>query len=80
MLLPTGTPVSLLQATFINPIAGTIYFRQVQGEEVQMWGKFYWIDDTATTVDHNWHIHELAVRVLYNVQFIISMNWLSFIL
>ena len=35
--------------------------RQVPGEEVQMWGKLYWVNDTATTFQHNWHIHTTAV-------------------
>ena len=35
--------------------------RQVPGEEVQIWGKLYWVNDTATTFQHNWHIHMTAV-------------------
>ena len=35
--------------------------RQVEGEEVEIWGKLYWVNDTATTMQHNWHIHETAV-------------------
>ena len=53
----------MLQSSFINPMAGTIYFRQVQGEDVQIWGKVYWINDMPTTMDHNWHIHSVAVRL-----------------
>ena len=42
-------------------MAGTVYFRQVEGEDVQIWGKFYWTRDQPTTMAHNWHIHENAV-------------------
>lgn len=28
---------------------------------MQIWGKLYWVNDTATTMQHNWHIHETAV-------------------
>ena len=89
--------MTVLQATFISPLAGTIYLRsadtpatatgasgvdvphphtrththththshrQVMGEEAQIWGRLFWINDTNGTIDHNWHIHELLVSVL----------------
>jgi hypothetical protein len=62
LLHPPGAEVTLLQSSFVNPVGGTIYFRQVEGEDVQIWGKVYYTDDTPTTFDHNWHIHILAVR------------------
>ena len=62
-VFPSGAAVTLLQSSFIFPIAGTVYFRQVAGEEVQMWGKVYWTNDSPTTLNHNWHIHMLAVSI-----------------
>lgn len=57
-----GTVVTSLQATFISPISGTIYFRQVGSDSnTAIWGKMYWVDDTDTTMEHNWHIHMTAV-------------------
>ena len=53
-----GLEVVTLSATFISPIAGTIFFRQVYGEEATMFGKFFWVDLTGLTEAHNWHIHE----------------------
>ncbi len=53
--------MSLLQASFIQPVAGTIYFRQVSGEDVQIWGKLYYTDDSPDSDDHTWHIHTTAV-------------------
>ena len=53
-----GLEAVTLSATFISPIAGTIFFRQVPGEEATMFGKFFWVDLTGPTEAHNWHIHE----------------------
>lgn len=61
----------MLQSTLIIPVAGTIYMKQVVGEDVQMWGKLFWTDDTNTTVEHNWHIHTLAVRLAGQVLFML---------
>lgn len=57
----TDVTVTLLQASFISPMGGTIYFRQVDGEDVQMWGKIYWVIDSPPSFNHTWHIHILAV-------------------
>ncbi len=46
------------------PLFFLVYLcRQVEGEDVQLWGRVYWVDDTVTTVEHNWHIHMNLVRV-----------------
>ncbi len=54
--------VTTLQSRFISPLAGTIYLRQVMNRNVAIWGKLFWINDMDTTMNHNWHIHETAVR------------------
>ena len=59
--------VVLLQASFISNIAGTMYFKQVEGEDVQMWGKMFWVNDKPTTFSHGWHIHSLAVSILISL-------------
>ena len=42
--------------------------RQVSGQEVQIWGRLFWVDDTnMTTSPHNWHIHESAPGEDYRV-------------
>lgn len=56
-----GAEVVTLSATFISPVAGTIFFRQVDGEEATMFGKFFWVDLTGPTQEHNWHIHNNPV-------------------
>ena len=54
--------VVYLQATFVYPFGGTIYMRQVETEDVIIWGKVYWVTDAvATTEGHNWHIHAYLV-------------------
>ena len=53
-----GATVTVLQSTFVYPIAGVMYFKQVEGEEVQLWGKVFWVNGAATSMDHNWHIHQ----------------------
>ena len=35
--------------------------RQAPGDAVHMWGKLYWVNDSPSTMNHNWHIHERAV-------------------
>ena len=38
--------------------------RQVAGlPDVQIWGKLYYVNDSAATMDHNWHIHEDKVCI-----------------
>lgn len=40
----------------------SILYRQVDGvKDVQMWGKLYYVDDRAATMDHNWHVHQTLV-------------------
>ncbi len=54
--------MTVLQSTFVYPIAGVMYFKQVEGEEVQMWGRMYWVNGgNVNTTDHNWHIHIRSV-------------------
>ena len=48
----------------MKPIAGVMYFKQVQGEEVQMWGKMFWVNGMGDTADHNWHIHRFVVSYI----------------
>lgn len=53
-----GASATILKASFIYPVAGSIYMRQVEGEATRMWGKVYWVTDEANiTVQHDWHIH-----------------------
>jgi len=59
-----GATVVVLQSTFVFPIAGVLYFRQVEGEDVQMWGKVYWVNNAGDSIDHNWHIHQRAVSIV----------------
>ena len=49
--------VAFLQATFINPFAGTIFFRQVEGESAVIFGKIFWTTNSSTTMGHKWHVH-----------------------
>lgn len=56
------TEVVTLSATFISPLAGTIYIRQAGSEHAVMFGKLFWVDGQSTTMNHNWHIHENMVR------------------
>ena len=57
---------TFLMASFIYPVAGNIYMKQVQGEATRIWGKVYWVTDRAnTTFGHNWHIHVNSVSNEY---------------
>lgn len=58
-----GADVVTLSATFIAPLAGTIYIRQVANEDAIMFGKLFWVTTRGQTLNHNWHIHELKVRI-----------------
>lgn len=49
--------VAFLQASFVYPFGGTIFFRQVDGESVVMFGKIFWTTNSTTTMGHNWHVH-----------------------
>jgi Cu/Zn superoxide dismutase len=63
-----GAEVTILQSIFVSPIAGRMYFKQVDGvRDVQVWGKLYYVDDSATTLDHNWHIHDRLPMEDYRV-------------
>ena len=31
-------------------------------KDVQIWGKLYYVNDSAATIDHNWHIHDVQVN------------------
>ena len=74
-------------ATFFSPVAGTIYFREVPGSEagVQIYGKLYHTTDSATTEQHNWHVHENAVGWVTNFlaeehrYYCIWANWLHIV-
>jgi len=35
--------------------------RQAPGDAVHMWGKLYWVNDSPSSMNHNWHIHENPV-------------------
>ena len=57
-------PVTLLQATFISPLAGSIYFKQVgQEENVTIWGKLYKVNGMQTTYNHSWVISQNPVSL-----------------
>ena len=62
--LPVPQPLRIFTATFFSPVAGTVYFREVPDTEigVQIYGKLYYTDGTATTTEHEWDLHELPVR------------------
>lgn len=49
-------------ATFFSPVAGTIYFRQVEGAETVVFGKLYHVTDSETTSGHTWAVHEFGVK------------------
>ena len=54
--------VTIYTSTFFSPVAGTIYFRQVQGaKETTIFGKVYHVTSSVVTSGHNWHVHENAV-------------------
>ena len=57
-----GAEVVTLSSIFISPVAGTIYIRQVAGENAIIFGKVFWVNLTETTEAHNWHVHLQAVR------------------
>ena len=63
-----GKSVTLLQAAFVFPFGGTMYFRQVEGEDVVIFGKIYWVTDTDMTMGHNWHVHLNQVSVYVYVR------------
>lgn len=50
-----------LSATFIAPLAGVIYMRQVADEHAVIFGKLFWVDGREATRNHNWHIHVFSV-------------------
>jgi hypothetical protein len=54
--------VTMLQASFTYPVGGTIYMRQVEGEDAIIFGKIYWVDSSMATMNHNWHVHINQVR------------------
>lgn len=53
--------VSIYTATFFSPVAGTIYFRQVEGGETTVFGKLYHVTSLGTTSGHPWSIQEYEV-------------------
>lgn len=58
--------VTFLRASFIYPVAGSIYMKQVEGEATTIWGKVYWVTDQVnTTFGHNWHTHVNSVGYEY---------------
>ena len=63
LLLIGTSPVTILQSTFVYPMAGVMYLKQVEGEDVQMWGNMFWVNGMGETIDHNWHIHRFAVSL-----------------
>lgn len=56
--------VTTLQASFTYPVGGTIYMRQVAGEESVIFGKLFWVTNSQTTMDHKWHVHLNQVIIL----------------
>ena len=52
-----GGDVNILQATFISPVAGTIYFRQNGNEPTVIHGNLFWVDGTATAASVEWAIY-----------------------
>ena len=60
-----STRITTLAATFISPVAGTIFLRQIANEHVAIFGKVFWVDRDSSSVEHNWHIHQNQVRNNY---------------
>ena len=62
-----GGDVIILQATFISPVAGTIYFRQNGDEPTIIHGNLFRVDGTVTATSVEWTFyddlvsHELAI-------------------
>ena len=58
----TKPKVTMLQASFTYPVGGTIYMRQVEGEDTVIFGKMYWVNGLMATENHNWHVHRDQVH------------------
>lgn len=54
--------VTILQATFISPVAGTIYFRQSGSEPAVIHGSLFWVDGTSTAASVEWTLYDDLVR------------------
>ncbi|CAI8031417.1 hypothetical protein GBAR_LOCUS17832 [Geodia barretti] len=53
-----GAEVTILQSVLVSPVAGRMYFKQVDGlPGIQIWGKLYHVNDSEPSERHNWHIH-----------------------
>ena len=48
--------IIVMQATFISPVAGTIYFRQSGNESTVFHGKLFWVNE-MNTADVEWDIN-----------------------
>ena len=70
--------VTLLQAAFTSPFGGTIFFRQVEGEAVVIFGKVFWTNSGNTTMGHNWHVHENLVSLINHLNKFISGLYFHF--
>ena len=53
-----GSEVTVLQATFISPVAGTIYFRQSGNEPAVIHGSLFWVDGTTTVPSVEWTLFD----------------------
>ena len=48
--------------SFPSPYPTLSLHRQVAGlPDVQIWGKLYYVDNSAATQRHNWHVHRQQV-------------------
>ena len=73
--IPPAT-VRVYTATFFSPVAGTIYFRQVENLETAIYGKLYHVTDSGTTTDHAWAVNTFGVSVkLYLISELDYMDW-----
>lgn len=67
----------IYSATFFSPVAGKVYFQQVDDSVVTISGKLYWVTTSGPTSNHTWHIHINPVSwllVSYNNQLCLILD------
>ena len=59
----------------------TTPYRQVSGlPDVQIWGKLYYVNDHATSINHDWHIHNDRVYTPTPLRLVSECNDLKFVI
>ena len=51
-----GSRVVFVESYLVSPIAGNIYWYQVEGGDTQIWGNLFWVTAMSSTVNHSWSI------------------------